>query len=358
MASFPAARNLISKIRAEIEIIDDARIAYRDVLDSDDPVSAGKTSLLLTRNKGAFVRQCPGTRCYTCCDYKILHIGSFCTMDCSYCILQSYFHPPILQFFLNEHDLQTELQQLVDLPKISRVGTGEFTDSLIWEPFFKPSDYLISFFSRQDRAVLELKTKTSDTNVYRDRIHNRKTIAAWSVNTRRIIREQERGTASLDARLRAAAQCETWGYPVAFHFDPIILYDGCEEEYEQVVAELFRHVSADNVVWISLGTFRFMPDLKTLVEKRFPLSNMIYGEFINGLDGKMRYFKPLRIGIYRRIVQAVRSFSPHATIYFCMEDDEVWEKSLGFLPGDRGGLPHMLDESAVKHCGLDYSLLA
>jgi spore photoproduct lyase len=36
-----------------------------------------------------------------------------------------------------------------------------------------------------------------------------------------------------------------------------------------------------------------------------------------------------------------------------MEDDEVWQKSLGFLPADKGGLPRMLDESAVRHCGLD-----
>jgi hypothetical protein len=30
---------------------------------------------------------------------------------------------------------------------------------------------------------------------------------------------------------------------------------------------------------------------------------------------------------------------------------------LGFLPADRGGLPRMLDESAVRHCGLDPQVL-
>ncbi|MBW2167243.1 MAG: DNA photolyase, partial [Deltaproteobacteria bacterium] len=39
-------------------------------------------------------------------------------------------------------------------------------------------------------------------------------------------------------------------------------------------------------------------------------------------------------------------------IYFCMEDDEVWKKSLGFIPSERGGLPEMLDESAARHCRL------
>jgi spore photoproduct lyase len=36
-----------------------------------------------------------------------------------------------------------------------------------------------------------------------------------------------------------------------------------------------------------------------------------------------------------------------------MEDDEVWQKSMGFIPQDRGGLPKMLDTSAVSVCGLD-----
>jgi spore photoproduct lyase len=40
------------------------------------------------------------------------------------------------------------------------VGTGEFTDSLIWEQWTDLTDYLVSRFSAQGRAVLELKTKT------------------------------------------------------------------------------------------------------------------------------------------------------------------------------------------------------
>jgi len=34
----------------------------------------------------------------------------------------------------------------------------------------------------------------------------------------------------------------------------------------------------------------------------------------------------------------------------------VWKKSLGFIPSERGDLPRMLDESAVRHCGLTPSM--
>ena len=96
-----------------------------------------------------------------------------------------------------------------------------------------------------------------------------------------------------------------------------------------------------------------MPSLKPIIQKRFPGSKIIYGEFISGLDGKMRYFKPLRIDIFRKTAAWIREMAPDVLIYFCMEDDEVWQKALGFIPAERGGLPKMLDDSAVRICGLN-----
>lgn len=332
--------------------VDDAAEVYRQVLAADDPVSAGKQTLFLTRNRGSFIRDCPGTHNYLCCGYKILHIGTYCTMDCAYCILQSYFHPPVLQFFVNQQELYTELDQYFALPGIARMGTGEFTDSLIWQAWMNTASELVDRFARQTHAVLELKTKTTAIEALASRRHNRKTIVAWSLNTPRVIASEERGTASLGARLQSARRCQKWGYPLAFHFDPMIIYDGCRKEYLQVVERLFRSVSADSLVWISLGTFRFMPALKTIIETRFPLSKIVYGEFVGGLDGKMRYFKRLRIELYRSMVEHIKSLAPGVTVYLCMEDNEVWQKAFGFVPGDQGGIGVMLDRSAIRHCGL------
>jgi len=325
------------------------------VSSSDNPVQKGKTILFLTRNKGAFIKPCPGTRSYTCCGYQILHMGTFCTMDCSYCILQTYFHPPLLQYFVNHDELLVELDRLFLKKTLTRIGTGEFTDSMIWDNWTDLSDLLVPKFSKQSRAVLELKTKTVNIKTLKALHHNQKTIVSWSLNTPRIIKNEERYTTSLSARLRAAAKCESWGYPLGFHFDPLVIYDGCEKEYASVVEQLFSHISSENIVWISLGTFRFVPALKPIIQRRFPNSKIIYGEFISGLDGKMRYFKPLRIDLYQKIVSYIRDHAPDVMIYLCMEDDEVWQKSLGFVPSDYGGLSKILDKSAAKHCGLDTS---
>jgi len=352
IADFPQVSAISRHLDLLPEIVSDPQEVYHSVSADDDPVKKGKTVLFLTYNRGAFVKNCPGTRSYTCCGYQILHIGTFCHMDCTYCILQSYFHPPVLQYFVNHNDLFKELEAIFAENKIHRLGTGEYTDSLIWEMWTDLSNRLVPVFAAQKSAVLELKTKTTAIDRLEQLSHNRKTIMAWSVNTPRVIAGEERHTASLSARLKAAAKCESWGYPLAFHFDPIVIYDGCEADYERVVKQIFSYVSPDNIVWISLGTFRFMPALKTLIQKRFPKSNIIYGEFITGLDGKMRYFKPLRIEIYQKIIACIRVHAPRTFIYFCMEDDEVWQKSLGFTATERGGLSQMLDEQAIEHCRL------
>ena len=247
----------------------------------------------------------------------------------------------------------TELDRMFLEKTVYRVGTGEFTDSMIWEAWTDLSSLLVPKFAAQSHVVLELKTKTTAIARLKLMCHNRKTIVAWSLNTSRVIRNEERYTASLSARIRAASECQAWGYPLAFHFDPLIIYDGCDDDYRQVVRQLFSQVSSENIAWISLGSFRFMPSLKPIVQKRFPGSKIIYGEFITGLDGKLRYFKPLRIDLYRKMTDWIREIAPDVLIYFCMEDDEVWQKTLGFIPAERGGLPRMLDESAVRICGLN-----
>ena len=51
--------------------------------------------------RGRFLKSCPGTRHYDCCGYRILHFGTQCTLDCSYCILQDYLKQPNLRLFGN-----------------------------------------------------------------------------------------------------------------------------------------------------------------------------------------------------------------------------------------------------------------
>lgn len=348
---------LISRLKTDPQWVKDSKTVYDFINAAADPVLMAKKTLYVTQNKGAVVKECPGTSFYTCCDYTILHTGTFCTMDCSYCILQAYFHPPVLQYFAGLATLGHELKITFRQNKIFRIGTGEYTDSLIWEKVTPLPKFLVETFARQNNCLLELKTKTVNIQSLLPLDHNGKTVLAWSLNTPEVIQTEERGTASLKARLEAAKLAESKGYRIAFHFDPILIYPGCEIQYKKVIQQIFDHVRPESIVWISIGTFRFMPRLKQVIEKRFQDSTICYGEFILGLDNKMRYFKPLRIKIYKEIISCIKEYASNLMVYFCMEDQEVWEKCMGFFPEKQGVLGRLLDKSAAAHCNLNTKLV-
>ena len=348
---------LISKLNLDIQWVENSKVVYDYINNSKDPISKAKKNLFITKNRGAVVKKCPGTSSYTCCDYTILHTGTFCTMDCSYCILQAYFHPPVLQYFTGLEALGSNLEKTFNQDKIFRIGTGEYTDSLIWEKISLQPQFLVKKFAQQNSCILELKTKTVNVESLLDLDHNGKTIIAWSLNTDEIISSEERGTTTLKTRLEAAKLVEAKGYKLAFHFDPMVIYPGYKNHYKEVIHQIFKYVNPENIVWISIGSFRFMPALKSVIEKRFKDSKICYGEFILGLDNKMRYFKPLRISLYKEIIQTIKEYAPDLLLYFCMEDEEVWEKSMGFFPKKEGQLGNLLDKSAAQHCGLNSSFL-
>jgi len=50
--------------------------------------------------------------------------------------------------------------------------------------------------------------------------------------------------------------------------------------------------------------------------------------------------------MYTFIVNELQRYvSDRTCLYFCMESDAVWREVFGFAPGDRGGLPAMLDDA-------------
>ena len=149
----PYVERFAGKLGLEGIVIEDHESVYKEVAAAPDPIQAAKEILFLTRNRGTFLKKCPGTKTYTCCDYMILHVGTFCTMDCSYCILQSYFHPPVLQFFLNHDELFAQLRDHFRKKTITRIGTGEFTDSLIWEYWTDFAARLVTEFAGQMPSV-------------------------------------------------------------------------------------------------------------------------------------------------------------------------------------------------------------
>jgi spore photoproduct lyase len=89
--------------------------------------------------------------------------------------------------------------------------------------------------------------------------------------------------------------------------------------------------------------------LKNIALQRFPGSRFFHEEFIEGFDGKARYFRTLRVEMYRHLfLQLQRYAAPQTCIYLCMENNDIWRDVFGFTPDERGGLAAMLDRAVGR----------
>ena len=119
---------------------------------------------------------------------------------------------------------------------------------------------------------------------------------------------------------------------MGFHFDPMIEYEGWERDYERMVDETFATVDWRRTAWISMGVLRTTPALKRAMRQRFPATRLATGEQVLCPDGKLRYFQPLRVQMYRKMLRWLRRAAPTVQIYLCMESREVWQQVFGYAP--------------------------
>jgi spore photoproduct lyase len=302
-------------------------------------------ALLLAKQRGPFLRYCPGTPRHICCLYQNLDVAAGCDLGCSYCILQGYLNTPCTTLYVNINDMFAELHEMLRRSdnRFFRIGTGELSDSMTFDHLTGLSVELVNWFSRRDNAVIELKSK----NVHIDNLltldHRRRTVVSWSVNAEPICRSEEAGAPILADRLAAAREVQRAGYLLGFHFDPMIYFKGWQDHYRETVERIFTFARPENIAWISLGALRYPAAMDDIIRQAHPRSEIVLGELLPGVDKKLRYFKPQRIDMFRQMKQWINAYGYDDGLYLCMESDEVWRRSFGWSPGSSAGLKKILD---------------
>lgn len=312
-----------------------------------DVFGAGKKRLLLSRFKGSFLKKCPGiSPGMVCCNYYVVNLIKNCMYDCSYCFLQDFLgNNPMLTAFVNVEDLLAELDEAFNAnPSHSfRVGTGELTDSLALDDVLPYSEALIPFFNQRPNAVLELKTKSDRIENLLKQDNPSNIIISWSLNPPEIADREEKGTPGIEQRLNAARQCADHGYRIGFHFDPVILFPGWEAAYAGLIDLMFQHVAPEKIEWISLGGFRYRPNLKKVIQQRHAETQLFTQEHLPGEDGKFRYLRPLRNHAFETLRRMMKAHSSDVNVYLCMETKEIWQGVTGKMPRSDKKLDQFFD---------------
>jgi len=330
------------------EVIDEGQVPNPQNLDP-------KQVLWLTRSKGEIVKGCPGTeKSYRCCRYQVINHTMNCPLNCTYCILQFYLNQPATVIYTNFDDIADELaRKLAQQPRrLIRIGTGELGDSLALKGSRLFARKTIQLFANYPHAMFEIKSKLTTTDDLFDLPHQGNIVFSWSVNPQEIVDREESMADSLDQRLQMAKKAQEKGFLTGFHFDPILHTENWQEIYGEVVDKIYSTVNPDKIPWISMGSLRFPPSMKDKIIARYPQTQIPYGEMIKGMDGKMRYARPVRVPIYKFIYQKLTAIPNPPFIYFCMESPLVWEEVMGSAPESNDRLDWMFADSVYKRFNL------
>lgn len=276
--------------------------------------------IIKATNKGQWLHKIP-----SCFPYPFfsLDIAEGCYCKCTYCILQSYLSHKKIKIHANFLDslnkIDAEIKQKATNAYIS---TGIFADSLIINELYPYFEGLYHLSIKNPNCNFELRSKIDNINNIKNNNANcNNIIFAWSLTPQFIISNLEKGTSSLEKRLKAAVGIIKKGYRLALHFDPIIYYHNYEANYYELIKYLATEIPADQISFISLGALRFPQSFLDIIKNEYKNHWLFQIEFVPIYKNTYSYLRFIRISLYKNLIYLLRNYLSNDCPIYIMEED-------------------------------------
>ncbi len=201
-----------------------------------------------------------------------------CLFDCKYCFLQGMYSSANYVIFVNYEDYYKEIKKISMTNKKNNITlfSGYDCDSLAFEYTSNFMSHIMNKISKYKNIELEIRTKSTYSKIFSKNII-KNVIIAYSLTPERFSNKYEKGVPSVDKRLKVIKRLSSLGWKLGFRFDPVIIYDGWQEDYKELFSKVFEHVDVNNIHSITFGKLRF-PEA---VYKKLIKENMSESLFFN-----------------------------------------------------------------------------
>lgn len=207
-----------------------------------------------TRRNGSFIKQFggPGDTDIVCFKFWQAVIASGCPGECAYCFLQTQYPYRSKTYdikgtlFENLPDIIPEVKKW--LKREGKLGLilGENQDGLAFESPYKkllglsPLEMLIPLFENENpnEHALIVLSKFTSTKYAETFGPAKNVIFSWSLSLPTISKKYEKKVASLDARLKKAADMKKQGFRIRFRLDALAPIPNWEDELEQIISRI------------------------------------------------------------------------------------------------------------------------
>ena len=211
-----------------------------------------------------------------------------CLYNCSYCFLQGMYSSANIVVFVNEIDMQdavkNEIVKRVHKEQPLMLSISYNTDLMAFENILPITKNWIQFAKLNLDLNLEIRTKSSLYHSIKDIESSDQIVLAWTLSPDKVVRKYELNTAPLSKRISAIKLALKDGWKVRLCFDPILYYNNWENDYLELFNKVKSSLNLDQVLDITVGTFRMSNDYLYNVLSR--IKNVtIPAAYAAGLEG-------------------------------------------------------------------------
>ena len=265
-----------------------------------------------------------------------LHQGRGCPHQCSYCHLGGSL--------ITHLNTEEYIERLADLlrqnPWQKTWLYDDVMDVLTLEPQIDSLGPLMRFFESTRDRYLILHTKSDRVQALIDAHAPRNTIVAWSLSGPTQSGQLERGSASTDARIEAARQCQEAGITIRYKFKPIIPVKNWRQEADYTIDQALSRTEPDNLsltvlMWMQIESLRSCIPTDLLDETYLHATQEAAAQMTGT---HVAPFPPaVREEIYRYYFAAIRKRNAAVPVTLSTESLDMWKTlgtTLGFTPAN------------------------
>ena len=184
-----------------------------------------------------------------------------CVYDCKYCFLQGMFNSANFLVFVNYEDFFKEIECILTKNPNKKICffSGYDCDSLALEKITNFLNSFLTFFEQRKNAFLEVRTKSTNIEVFKKIKPINNVIIAYSLNPEEIIQKYEQKTPTFAKRLESLHLLQSLGWRVGIRFDPIFVSHNNVNIYNRFVENIFLKINPNTLHSVTIGEFR-MPN--------------------------------------------------------------------------------------------------
>ncbi len=236
-----------------------------------------------------------------------------CLFDCKYCFLQGMYSSANYVIFVNYEDYYKEIKKISAANKDKRITlfSGYDCDSLAFEPVSNFMAYLIKKISKYRNIDLEIRTKSTYSRLFSNKII-KNVIIAYSFTPERFSNKYEKGVPNVYKRLKVIKMLSKLGWKIGLRFDPVIIYDGWKEDYIELFSKVFENIDIKNLHSITFGKLRF-PET---IYKKLIKENISESLFFNLEKKKNMYENSNGYTIENFLIENLTKFIDEKKIFF------------------------------------------